>query len=125
MLERVTNLVDLVFLLQEKHLIFVAQHDCQPFPPSMKSSDFGVLTLFVILDNFVDLFGILEYLRSQDGVIGVDNCYKVNCFSPTATGKKHLILLPQHDCQLLPPSLKSSAFCVLMLFVLLGNFWYI
>ena len=49
MLERVTNLVDLVFLLQEKHLILVAQHDCQPFPPSMKSSDFGVLTLLIIL----------------------------------------------------------------------------
>ena len=45
MLERITNLVDLVFLLQEKHLILVAQHHCQPFPPSMKSSDFGVLTL--------------------------------------------------------------------------------
>ena len=78
MLERVTNLVDLVFLLQEKHLILVAHHDCQPFPPSMKSSDFGVFTLFVILDNFPDFFGIFEHLRSQDGSIIVDNCYKVN-----------------------------------------------
>ena len=45
MLERLTNLVDLIFLLQEKHLILVEQHDCHPFPPSRKSSDFGVFTL--------------------------------------------------------------------------------
>ena len=55
MFERVTNLVDLVFLLQEKHLILVAQHDFQPFPPSMKSSDFGVLTL---LSSWI-IFGTL------------------------------------------------------------------
>ena len=36
MLERVTNLVDLVFLLKEKHFILLAQYDWQPFPPSMK-----------------------------------------------------------------------------------------
>ena len=58
MLERVTNLADLVFLLQEKHLILVAQHDSQAYPPCMKSSDFCVLTLFVIFDNFCDFFGI-------------------------------------------------------------------
>ena len=42
MLEKVTNLVDLVFLLQEKHLIFLAQDDCQLFPPSKKCSAFDV-----------------------------------------------------------------------------------
>ena len=52
MLRRVTNGVDLVLLLQEKHLILLAQHDSQPFPPSMKSSAFGVLMLFVILGNY-------------------------------------------------------------------------
>ena len=60
MLKRVTNLVDLVLLLQDKHLILLAQHDCQPFPPSMKCSAFGLLTLFVILGNFC-IF--LVYLR--------------------------------------------------------------
>ena len=59
MLERVTNLVDLVFLLQEKHLILVAQHHCQPFPPSMKSSDFGVLTLLSSWIIFVIFWYIL------------------------------------------------------------------
>ena len=58
--EKVTNLVDLVFLLQEKHLILVTEHDCQPFTPSMKSSAFGVLTLFVMLGNFCDFFGIFS-----------------------------------------------------------------
>ena len=60
MFERVTNLVDLVFLLQKKHLILVAQHGCQPFPPNMKSSDFSVLTLFVILGNFCDFLVYLS-----------------------------------------------------------------
>ena len=45
MLERFTNLVDLVFLLREKHLILVVQHYCEPFPPSRKCSDFGLFTL--------------------------------------------------------------------------------
>ena len=76
MLERVTNLVDLVFLLQGKHFILVGQHDSQPFPPSMKSSDFGVLVLFVILGNFCDFFGKFEHLQSQDGVITVEKGYK-------------------------------------------------
>ena len=61
-LTRITDSVDLVFLLQDKRLILLAQHDCQPLPPSMKSSDFGVLTLFVIFDNFCDFFGIFEHL---------------------------------------------------------------
>ena len=52
MLKRVTNLVDLVFLLKERHLILLPQHDCQPFPPRMKCNAFGVLTFFVILGNF-------------------------------------------------------------------------
>ena len=65
MLETVTNLVDidlvdLVFLLQEKRLILVAQHDCQPLPTGMKSSAFGVLALFVILGNYCDFFIIFS-----------------------------------------------------------------
>ena len=60
MLRRVTNLVDLVLLLQDKHLILLAQHDYQPFSPSMKSGSFGVPTLFVILGNFCNF---LVYLR--------------------------------------------------------------
>ena len=59
MLERVTSLVDLVLLLQDKHLILLSQHDSQPFPPSMKSSAFGVSTLSVIL------FNILVYLSKR------------------------------------------------------------
>ena len=52
MLKTVTNLVDLVLLLHSRPLILLAQHDCQPFPPSMKSSSFDLLTLYVILGNF-------------------------------------------------------------------------
>ena len=58
----VTNFVDFVFLLQYRHLIFLAQHDCQPFPPRMKSNAFGVLTLFVILGNFCNF---LVYLSTR------------------------------------------------------------
>ena len=76
MLERVTNLVGLAFLLQEKHLILVAQHDSQLLPPSMKSSDFVVLMLFVIFGNFCDFFGKFEHLQSQDGVLTVEKSYK-------------------------------------------------
>ena len=53
MLERVTNLVDLFLLLQDEHLILLPQHDCQPFPPSLKSSAFGVLMPFVLSGNFL------------------------------------------------------------------------
>ena len=52
MLKRGTNLVYLVFLLHDRHLILLAQHDGEPFPPSRKCSAFGLLTLFVILGNF-------------------------------------------------------------------------
>ena len=76
MLERITNLVDLDFVLQEKHLILVAQNDCQPLPPSIKSSSFGVLMLLVILGNFCDFCGIFEHAQYQDGGILVENCYK-------------------------------------------------
>ena len=48
----VTNLIHLVLLVQDKHLILLAQHDCHPIPPSFKSSAFGVLMLFVLLGNF-------------------------------------------------------------------------
>ena len=76
MSERVPNLVDLVFLLQEKHLILVAENDCQLFPPSMKSSAFGVLMLFVVFGNFCDIFSIFEHVQSQDGGISVGKGYK-------------------------------------------------
>ena len=62
MLQIVTNLVDLVFVLKERHLILLPQHDCQPFRPSLKSSAFGVLTLFVILSNFCNF---LVYLTTR------------------------------------------------------------
>ena len=52
MFSRVTNLIDLVLQLQDKHLILLPLHDCQPFPHTMKSSAFGVLMFFVILGNF-------------------------------------------------------------------------
>ena len=62
LLRRVTNLVDSVLLLEDKHLILLPQHDCEPFQPSMKSSAFGVLTLFVILGNYCNL---LVYLSTS------------------------------------------------------------
>ena len=78
MLKSISKSLHLIVVLQQEHVILLAHYDCQPFPPSMKSSDFGVFTLFVILDNFRDFFRIFEHLQSQDGVISVDNCYKVN-----------------------------------------------
>ena len=60
MLKRVTNLVDLVFLLHYRHLILLAQHDCKPFPPSRKCCAFGLLTLFVILGNFCNFLVYLS-----------------------------------------------------------------
>ena len=72
MLRRVTHLVDLVLLLQDKHLVLLPQHDYQPFPPSVKSSAFGVLTLLVILGNFCSFFCIFEHAQSLDGVISVE-----------------------------------------------------
>ena len=51
MLERVTNEVDLVFLLHYRHLISLARHDSQLFPLSMKCSAFDVSSLFVIIGN--------------------------------------------------------------------------
>ena len=95
-------MVDLVFLLQGKHLILLAQNDCQPFPPGMKSSAFGVLTLYVILGNFCNFW---VYLRMHSPRIeqlvltritdSVDLVFLLQ--------DKHLILLPQHDCQPFPP----------------------
>ena len=52
MLKTVTDLVDLLLLVEDKQLMLLPQHDCHPFPPCLKSSAFGVLTLFVILSNF-------------------------------------------------------------------------
>ena len=62
MLRRVTNVVDLVLLLQDKHLILLPQHDCQLLPPSIKSSSFGILTLCVILGNFCNFLVSLRML---------------------------------------------------------------
>ena len=59
-LKIVPNVVDLVFLPHYRHLIFLAQHDCRPFPPSMKCNAFGVLTLFVILGNFCNFLVYLS-----------------------------------------------------------------
>ena len=120
-LKRVTNLVHLVSLLHYRHLILLAQHDSQPFPPSMKCSAFGLLMLFVIFGNFCNFFGIFEHLQSQDLVISVEKGYKLVDLL-LLLEDKHLILLPQHDCQPFPPSLKSSAFGILTLYVILGNF---
>ena len=72
MLKRTGNSLHLIVVLQQEHVIFLAHYDCQPFRASMKSSDFGVLTRLVILDNFCDFFGIFEHLLSQDGVISVE-----------------------------------------------------
>ena len=63
MLERVTNLVDLLLPLQDKHLILLPQHDSQPFLPRMKSSSFGVVMLIVILGNFCN-FSVYLSTRS-------------------------------------------------------------
>ena len=85
MLKRVPNVVDLVFLLHYRQLIFLAQHDCQPFPPSMKCNAFGVLTLFVNLGNYSNFFHIFEYAPSQDGVISVETDYQFTSFAPCTT----------------------------------------
>ena len=44
-----------------KTLDIVAQHDCQPFPPSMKSSHFGVLML---LSSWIIFVIFLVYLST-------------------------------------------------------------
>ena len=111
MLRRVTNLVDLVLLLQDTHLILLPQHDCQPFPPSMKSSAFGVLMLLVILGNFCNFFCILQHVQPQGGVISVERA-KNFVDLVFLLHYRHLILLAQHDCQPFPPSMKCSAFDV-------------
>ena len=56
MLKRIANLLDLVLVLQYKHLILLAQHQFQPFPPLVTTSAFDVLTLFVRLGSFVIFF---------------------------------------------------------------------
>ena len=43
---KITNSIHIVFILQDKHLALLAQHDSQPFPPSLKRSAFGVLMRF-------------------------------------------------------------------------------
>ena len=51
----------------------------------MKSSAFGVLTLFVILGNFCDFFGIFEHAQWQVGVVSAEKGYKIGWFSLSAT----------------------------------------
>ena len=72
MLKSISKSLHLIVVLQQEHVILLAHYDCQPFPPSMKSSPFGVLTLFVILGNFCDFFGIFEHAQSQVGVINAE-----------------------------------------------------
>ena len=121
MSKRVTNLVDLVFLLHYRCLIFLAQHHCQPFPPSMKCNAFGVLTLFVILGNFCNF---LLYLSTRCPKMESLVLKRVTNLVHLAflLHYIHLIFLAQHDCQPFPPNMKCSAFRLLTLFVILGNF---
>ena len=104
MLKRVTNLVDLVFLLKERHLILLPQHDCQPFPPRMKCNAFGVLTLFVILGNFCNFLVCLR-MRSPGIEQLVLKAIRHSVDLVFLLQDKHLILLAQHDCQPFPPSM--------------------
>ena len=101
MLRRVTNLVDLVFLLHYRNLILLAQHDFHPFPPSVESSAFGLFRWFVNMGNFV-IFGVFEQALSKDGVFIMDTNLVDLVF---LLQEKHLILLAQHDWQPFPPSM--------------------
>ena len=87
MLERVTNLVDLVFLLKEKHLILLAQYDWHPFPLSMKLVLLGFWCFLPSWVIFVICFGKFEHLQSQDLVISVEKGYKFSLFTPSARGQ--------------------------------------
>ena len=60
MLTKITSSPHLVPVVQDKHLILLAQHSCSEFPPSVKSSPLGVLMLFVIMGNFVIFFVYLN-----------------------------------------------------------------
>ena len=111
MLKRIANLLDLVLLLQYKHLILLAQHQIQPFPPLVTTSTFDVLTLFGRLGIFV-IFVLQLLLKT---IINSLHLFLVlQC--------KDLIMLVDHDSQLFPPSMKRSAFFVLTLFVIMDNF---
>ena len=121
MWERVTNLVDLVFLLQEKHLILVARHDSQLLPPSMKSSDFGVLMFLSSWVIFVIFLGNLSTSSPKMEFLLLRRVTNL-VHSVLLLEDKHLILLPQHDCQPFQPSMKCNAFGVLTLFVIFGNY---
>ena len=119
--KRVTNLVDVVFILHYRDLILLPQHDCQPFPPSMKCNAFGVLTIFVILGNFCNFF---LYLSTRSPKMESLVLKRVTNLVHLVflLHYRHLILLAQHDSQPFPPSRKCSAFGLLTLFVILGNF---
>ena len=117
---RVTNLVDLVFLLQEKHFILLAQDDWQPFPPSMKVVLLGFscsLSSWVI---FVIFFVSSSTSSLKMGSLVLRRVTNLVDLVVLLQGK-HLILLPHHACHPLPPSMKNSAFCVSTLFVILHN----
>ena len=70
-----SNSLDLVLVLKQEHVILLAHYDRHPFPPSVKSSAFGLFRFFVIMDNFV-IFGIFEQVLSLDGVSSVGKGYK-------------------------------------------------
>ena len=97
----VTKLIDLVLLLQDKHLILLPHHDSHPFPPSLKGSVFGVLMLFVILGNF------LVYLISRCSKMEKLVLKRVpNVFDLVfLLHYRQLIFLAQHDSQPFPPSI--------------------
>ena len=88
MLRRVTNLVDLVFLGQDKHLILLAQHEFQPFPPLLKTSAFDVLTLSCRLGSFV-IFVLQLVLKTI-----INSLHLVLVLQ-----YKDLIMLVDHDSQ--------------------------
>ena len=111
MLRRVTNLVDLVFLGQDKHLILLAQHEFQPFLPLVTTSAFDVLTLSCRLGSFV-IFVLQLVLKTI-----INSLHLVLVLE-----YKDLIMLVDHDSQQFPPSMKRSAFAVLTLFVIMDNF---
>ena len=82
MRRKITNLLDLILVVQDKGVVFPAQPDCQLFPLSVKSNAFVVLMLFVIMCNFL-LFGTFEQVLCHDKVISVEKDYKFTSFSPS------------------------------------------
>ena len=101
MLNRISHSLHLVHLLQQEHVIFLAQRDCQPFPPGVKCSAFGVFMLFCDCGLFNDFLVYLskfcpkmEELLLEKVTNLVDLVFLLQ--------EKHLILVAEHDCQPFP-----------------------